>query len=237
MIKIQTHCHIKGGSRCALATADDLIKDMLGAGNGGAVITNHYCYNYYKDYPGETQKEKLNYYFSLVRDVEKRAENTGLKIFYGAEVRIKLPDDLFAEYILYGFEEKFLYDNKPLFEYTQEELFRLCDKNGVFMYQAHPFRSGVVTGNPEYMHGAEYFNGHFHHINNNDKARAFCDKHNLIKMSGTDYHGARQPVLGGIYVPDGVNDVFDLAECIFNRQHSIIENEKEYLEYLSKRNS
>lgn len=235
MIKIETHTHTKGGSRCAIATASDLATDLINGGFDGAVLTNHYCYNYYKNYAGDSQKEKLDFYFSLIHDALGEFKKRSLKLFYGAEVRVKLPGDLFAEYMIVGFDEKFLYDNKPLFEYTQEELFRLCDQNGVFMYQTHPFRHGVTLGNPDFMHGAEAFNGHFHHVNENPLAKEFCEKNGLIKLSGTDYHGKNQPLLGGIYISDGVEDNFALKECFFKGEFSIIENESEYQKYLAKR--
>jgi hypothetical protein len=235
MIKIETHTHVKGGSSCAIATASELADDLFNNGFNGAVLTNHYCYNYFRNYPGDTKKEKLDFYFSLIDGARKEFEKRSLRLFYGAEVRVKLPDDLFAEYMVFGFDEQFLYDNKPLFELTQEELFSLCDKSGVFMYQTHPFRHGVTLGNPKHMHGAEAFNGHFHHVNDNALAKEFCKNNNLVGLSGTDYHGKNQPLLGGIYIPDGIQTNAQLKDCFFNREFSIIENESEYQKYLIKR--
>ncbi len=234
-MKLQTHCHILGGSGCAHASMQDLIDDMKSAGFDGAVITNHYCARYYYEYSGDTHKQKMDYYFSLIDNAVKLGEENCFKVFYGAEVRANMPNDLFAEYILYGYDRKLFYDEKPLFTYTQEQLFALCEENGIFMYQAHPFRNRGVCGNPKYMRGAEYFNGHFNHINNNDLARKFCEENSLIKMSGTDYHDKFQPVLGGIIVPDTVTDNRSLTECIFNNKHEIINDETIYLRYLEKK--
>ncbi len=235
MLKIQTHCHLKGSSRCAHATSDELIEDLLKEGFDGAVITNHYCYNYFINYPCESNKEKLDCYFNIINEFEEKAKKVGLKSFYGSEVQIYLPDGLYADYVIYGFEPKFLYDNKPLYEYGQKELFALCDKNNVMLYQAHPFRKGITIGDPKYMHGAEYFNGHVNHYNNNNLAREFCDKYNLVKMSGCDYHDKGQPLLGGIYVPDTVKNNIDLTDCIINGDYQIIDYREKYMELTTKK--
>ncbi len=229
-MKIQTHCHTLGGSNCARATASQLVEDLKNSGFDGAVITNHYCYNYFKDYPGETKKEKLDFYFSLIDEFERVSD--GLKVFYGTEIVAKRADNLYSEYMIYGFDKKFLYDNSPLFELTQEELFRLSEKNNVFMYQTHPFRAGVTLGEAQYMHGAESFNGHVHHHNNNALADEFCEKNDLVKMSGADYHFKGQPLFGGIYIPDGVNDNFALAQALRRGEHKIIVDEKNYQEVM-----
>ncbi len=235
MIKLQTHCHTKGGSPCGHATSEELIQDAISCGYDGVVVTNHYSRAAYDTYPGETHKEKIDYYFSLISDVMKKGTALGLKVFYGTEVRINLPHELFAEYMVYGFEPKFIYDNKPLFELDQKELFELCEKNGLFMYQVHPFRKGGFTGDPKFMHGAEYFNGHVGHYNDNKYAREFCQKHNLIKMSGSDYHDKGQPLLGGIYIPNNINDSVELAKAIMRNEHKVIDDQEIYLKLTTKK--
>lgn len=86
------------------------------------------------------------------------------------------------------------------------------------MYQTHPFRDGVVCGNSEFMHGAESFNGHYHHSNNNEQASLFCEKNGLVKMSGSDIHHLNQPVTGGIYISEIINDNFALTNYIRNEK-------------------
>ena len=114
--------------------------------------------------------------------------------------------DYLAARMLYGFDKNFLLDNANLWEFTQEQLFKIANANGLFMYQSHPFRQGVKAGNSKFMHGAESFNGHFHHVNNNVPAKAFCEENSLIEMSGTDFHDPGQPVTAGIYIPKDIND-------------------------------
>lgn len=228
MIKLETHCHVKGGSGCAKVEPEQLVSEYEKAGYGAIVITNHYCEECYNTYPTDSHKGKLDFYFSLRDNVRLFAEKKGIKVFTGAEVRVVTPDKTYSEYMLYGFDDAFFYDNKPLFYLTQKELFELAEKKGLLMYQTHPFRIGVMTGNPKFMHGAETFNGHGNHRNNNQFADHFCDKYNLIKISGTDYHDPEQRKTGGIYIPENINTNKQLVDYIFNNQFELFCDKETY---------
>ncbi len=225
MIKLETHCHTLHGSGCGKADAQTIVRRYLELGYAGIVITNHYHEAYFSEYPGQTKKEKLDFYFSLFDNIKKLGEKQGLKMFLGTEVHVNRQND----YLLYGFERSFLYDNKPLFELTQKEIFDLAEKNGLFFAQAHPFRNGVrAVGDPKYMHGIELFNGHFHHRNNNKKAMSFCEENGLIGLSGTDFHTPDQPITAGIFVPNNIENEKQLVDCLFNRNFELYRDEKGY---------
>lgn len=226
-VKIETHCHSAGSSDCATTAAERIVSVYKTHGYGGLVLTNHYCAKHFDKYPGSTRREKLDYYFSVAEHMRRCCNDAGLKFFLGAEVCVKVPEG-YAEYILYDFDKSFFYDNPPLYELTQRELFALADGAGVFMYQAHPFRDEVYLGDPRFMHGAEAFNGHFHHANRNDKATRFCKDNSLIQMSGTDYHHFGQPVTGGLSVPGDIEDEHALKECILSGGARLIRRQKLY---------
>jgi len=232
MIKIETHCHSKGGSHCAHVTPEELVKEYIDAGYGGAVLTNHYCRVCYEDeYPGQTHAEKLDHYFSLFDKLKEVGDKHGFKVFLGAEVCAVRADGLYSEFMLYGFDRSLLYDNPPLFHLTQKEMFEFAEKHGLFMYQTHPFREGVAFGDPRYIHGAESFNGQIYHINNNGSAEEFCKKYKLKMMSGSDYHDAGQPITGGIYIPENINTEKELVDYLFGHQPKLIED-KTYIKKL-----
>lgn len=231
MIKFEMHAHTKGGSPCGYADAKTIVEDFLSQGYGGIVITNHYDkFNYENTFIGQSHKEKIDYFFSLYQGVKDLGDKEKLKVFYGVEVRDSLGD----EYMLYGFKPKFLYDNKPLFLYTQKELFQMAEKENLFMYQTHPFRNGVKCGDPDYMHGAEIFNGHFHHYNNNEKADEFFVGKNLIRMVGTDYHRPHQPLTTHMEIPENVNDEIALAEYLLSGKAKYFGDKEYYLEEVQK---
>ncbi len=231
MMKLELHCHTLHGSGCGLADSETIVKRYLESGYGGVVITNHYYKSAFEGYNGESKKEKLDFYFSLYENVKKLGEKQGLKVFLGSEIAVDNQND----YLLFGFDRKLFYDNKPLYELSQKELFELAEKHGCFFAQAHPFRKGVkAVGDPELMHGVERFNGHFHHINNNDLAGEFCDKNKLIGLSGTDFHTPDQPITAGIFVPDNVSDEKQLTKCLLNKNFELYCDEKGYLSACDK---
>ena len=235
MIKIETHCHTYLGSPCATAFPETLIKEYKEKGYGGAVLTNHYCKAYFDNYKGETEQEKKQFFIDLIEDFEKTAHKLNFKAFYGAEILVKTTDNAFREFILVGFDKAFIMANKPLFNYTQTELFEIAEKNRFFLYQTHPQRKTIVFGDTKYMHGAESFNGHINHINRNEQALEFIEKHGLKKMSGTDYHDAGQPITAGIYIPKDINDNLSLANYLRNNQPKLICDEDTYKRLLRKK--
>ena len=236
MIKLETHCHSLGGSGCAQCPPEYIAEKYKKAGYGGIVLTNHYCKLCYDEYPGKTHKQKLDFYFSLYRDFQKACESFGIKTFIGAEVRAITQDFEYKEFMLYGFDEKLFYDNQPLFYLDQKQLFEFAEKNGLFMYQTHPFRIGVNLGDYRFMHGAEGFNGHINHVNNNELATAFCDAFKLIKLSGTDYHDFDQPITGGIYIPESIKTETELTDYIRSGKAELIQEKAIYSKLLRAKN-
>ena len=229
MIKLETHCHSFGGSLCATAPNEILTDAYVRAGYGGIVITNHISQVSCDYHKGETHAEKVRFYFSLIENLTEQLKKYNIKVFWGSEVSVVCDrNNGYQEFTVYGITEKDMTDNRPLFTFTQEELFRFAEKKGLFMYQTHPFRDGIITGDPRFMHGAEVFNGHYHHYNHNDKAKEFCAKYNLVGLSGTDYHHEGQPITAGIYLPDEICTNEQLIAYLFDNRFKIISDAETY---------
>ncbi len=230
MIKIETHAHT-GGSWCALCGLEEIFKHYKANGYGGLVVTNHYSYSECLSHDFTNFRDYAKYFFSLIEDAIEMGKKFDMKVFYGVEVRLNSDK---TEYMLLGFDKNFLLDNANIWEFTQEQLFKIANANGLFMYQTHPFRQGVKVGDARFMHGAESFNGHFHHVNNNVLAKAFCKDNNLIEMSGTDFHDPGQPVTAGIYIPENINTNKELVEYITSGKAKLVEERENYIEWLIK---
>ncbi len=238
MIKTELHIHSLGGSYCAQVPAKEIVKRYKQAGYGALMLTNHYSKRCFNEYPVINFKQKIDYFYSLFDDFKSECVKAGIKAFCGVEVAV---NPFNTDYVLVGFDRAFLYENKPLYEMTQKQLFELAQKNGIFMYQAHPFRLGSKVGDPRYMHGAECFNGHFHHNNYNALAEKFCKENNLVKLSGNDFHAVDEPIIGGAYIPNNVNDEKKLSKYLLSGKCKIIKDEalyqkwaKEYFERESR---
>ena len=153
-------------------------------------------------------------------------EKRGMRPFLGAEVRVYDPEDYFTEFLLYGFDKVFFYDNPPLYTLTQRELFELCDGAGVFMAQSHPFRSKIKLGYYAYMHGAEVFNGHPRPNNRNPLAELFAESYDLKKIAGSDFHEVEFVPNAGILVPENIDTDGALKAFLFAEQPALIKDGK-----------
>ncbi len=58
----------------------------------------------------------------------------------------------------------------------------LTKDKGILIFQAHPFRRGLVTANLSDIHGIEVYNGSKKHFSNNDKANKFAEANNIKKF-------------------------------------------------------
>ena len=74
MIKLETHVHSLGGSGCAHVTNEEILEEYSALGYKAIVLTNHYCEGCYNSYVGNTHKEKLNFYFSLIDSLQEKAK-------------------------------------------------------------------------------------------------------------------------------------------------------------------
>ena len=228
MIKFETHCHTLGGSTCATTPVNVIADIYKAAGYGAIAVTNHFNESQLALYPGKDRAEKLAFYFSLVREAKNAFDKVGIRTFFGAEIAIKTESEGYAEYMVYGLDKSFFYDLPALYELKQKELFKIVDSVGGFMYQTHPFRPCIELGNPEFMHGAEAFNGHFHHDSRNELAEKFCECNGIIKMSGTDFHHEDQPVTAGLWIPEDITDEKELVQYIKSGKAELIKNDELY---------
>ena len=236
-MKTEMHSHSTGASVCSDVTDEQFVNDFAKEGFQAFVLTNH-INGAFSTYPANTYKEKIDYYLSRYDEIKSIAQSKGIKLFLGAEIVALTDDGVHQEFILLGFDREFLYNNNLVNRYNQKELFVLANQHGFFMYQTHPFRRGEKTGNPLYMHGAEAGNGHYHHDNFNEKAIEFCEKHNLKKVVGTDYHHHLQPIVGWTEIPDYIENEQQLAKYLLENQTSYefdqekcLQAREEYKEY------
>lgn len=222
-IKIDTHCHTRPSSLCSQITQKELVDRYVAEGFGAIVLTNHYQKAHFLQY-GNNKKDILNGYLEDYRQAVKAAIGTSLKVFLGAEVLFRNDETatngngekgpLHGEFLLFGVSEQFLWDTFDLTDLTQEELFMLCDKEGILTYQSHPFRTVHFCRplNPNFMHGAEVYNPHIEP--NFDLALDFARKNNLLMSSGSDTHSLREPGNSGMYIPKDICNQFELRDYL-----------------------
>ena len=208
---IDLHAHSKAISRCSRITGKDNIDLSLEKGMDGFVITNHYDKNYVvnNDY-----LDLVNRYINEYYDLKEYGEKVGFKVFFGIEVTLNKHND--AHILIYGVEPLFLLDNPCLYDYTQEELYKLVKENGGIVIYPHPFRDLNKKLDLKYVDGIEvnchplYGNTYSNEVINIAKQNGL-----LITCGGDCHHDTYRPKCG-VYLPNDIKSNLDLKDYLVN---------------------
>lgn len=210
-MKIEMHTHTRESSPCANISARQIVALYCSIGYDVVVITDHFSKWVYEQSPAKTPEEYVHYFLSGYHAARNAAAGTSLTILLGVEVSLlESPND----YLLYGATEDFFQKNPGLFTLSLKELSELCHENNILLFQAHPFRTYCTPGNPDFLDGAESYNGNPRHDNQNERASEWAAEHHLISSSGSDFHEKEDLAKGGIQTNCPITDIFDLCQLL-----------------------
>lgn len=198
----EPHFHTKDVSTCACISAEEAAELYKNAGYSGVVVTDHFsqeCFE--KKYPGADWKEKIDYFLSGYRNA-KKAETGDFAVILGLEARFENEND----YLVFGVDEDFLYNNEWCTNMTIREFKKLAEKNQLTVIQAHPFRINSTITTPRYIDGVEIYNGNRRHDSSNNMAEMWAKKHGFITTSGSDFHEHEDLARGGMIFDRFVRD-------------------------------
>lgn len=211
--RIELHAHTQETSPCACVAAPDLVERYLAKGYDGIVITDHLSPPYYTKWDKEQDWEgAVDHLLTGYKAVKKEAGDR-LKVYLGMEIRF--PESC-NDYLVYGFDEDFLRSHPFLHHMSIMAFSALCKEKGYRIFQAHPFRYGMMLCNPAWIDGLEIFNNHPGHNSHNDFAFLWCKEHGLPSISGSDFHEPGGEGRGGILLPFLPSNDKELAEALFH---------------------
>ncbi|WZL79675.1 PHP-associated domain-containing protein [Eubacteriales bacterium mix99] len=208
--RYDTHVHTSEVSPCGRVPAEEMVELYRKAGYQGILITDHYHDGVIEKQNGEW-KEKMDDYLMGYRKAKEAGEAVGMDVMLGMELRFQSG---LEDYLVYGFEEEFLYRN-PYLNRLSLVSFRDLIREGdadILIFQAHPYRRKMHTAPPELLDGVEGFNGNPRHDSRNDKAFAFCLEHDLYLSSGSDAHQPEDVGRGGIGLTRRIRSARDYVE-------------------------
>ena len=218
MKKIETHFHTKESSFCGGVYAADGIELLKKHSYDAVIITDHFARYSRNYYPGLTHKRYVDQWLQGYNNAKSAGENNGIKVFLGMELTLDHPTN---DYLIYGISKEILYANENIFALDEAGLKRFCDKNGLLVFQAHPFRDYIKLGSPNNLHGVEVHNGNPRQESNNHLAKEFAERHNLLKLSGSDFHQRVDAGRGGIWADRLPRDNKELLKMLRNRKYEI----------------
>lgn len=137
------------------------------------------------------------------------------------EITLRITD---SDYLIYGIDKDFLYENEKIYEYTLEELYKACEKKGYLLVQAHPFRDNIELAPLKYIEGIEVYNGCQDEISRNDKALEYGKSTNKILTSGSDFHRLDDLARGGIATEVEITEINQLVDLLRSREYKLIQN-------------
>lgn len=198
----EPHFHTKDVSTCAHINAAEAVELYKNAGYSGVVVTDHFSQDCFDNkYPGDSWKEKIDYFLTGYRNA-KKCETEDFAVILGLEARFENDND----YLVFGADEDFLYGNEWFTKMTIKQFKKLAEKNQLTVIQAHPFRIDSTITNPRYIDGVEIYNGNRRHDSSNNMAEMWAKKHGFITISGSDFHEYEDLARGGLIFDRFVRD-------------------------------
>ncbi len=195
MYKYDTHIHTAEVSPCGRVTANELVHLYKDAGYDGAIITDHYCKDFFDNLSVATWTEKINAFLIGYQNALAIGKQIDLTVLPGMEIRFfNSPND----YLVYGINKAFLLHNPRLYLLTAQEFKPLAEQNGLIIYQAHPFRPHMTPMTINELDGIEVYNGNPRHNSYNDLALEYAQSNRLKMLSGSDFHNPEDLGRGGI---------------------------------------
>lgn len=207
---VETHAHTSEVSACSELTARELVRLHQAAGYDALVVTDHYL-------PGEVRTEEdRDWFMQGYLHAKAAGDACGLVVLPGMELRFA-DHQAFEDFLVFLPDPGLYRSLQGLSEMGLERFYGLAGREGLLVYQAHPFRSYHRHPAPAlFLDGVEVFNGNPTQQNHNPKAMAYAQKHGLRRLSGSDVHAAHGVGRGGIYVPGEALSPGGLVEYLRN---------------------
>ena len=208
--RIELHAHTYPVSGCSCILPEEMPTLLKKKGIDAVVITNHFVFHT----DGTPMEEALDFYLNDYEKTKAAAENQGIRVILGAEVRFQ---DNPNDYLLFGVDRDIL---RKCYAYLEKgvELFRkeVALPDSVFL-QAHPFRDGLTRANPALLDGIETFNMHPHHNSRVAMAVKYAVENRIsIQTVGTDLHEKTEGHEGicALRTATLPEDSFDIAKIL-----------------------
>ena len=223
--KFDTHIHTAETSSCAFIEAKSIVKLYHESGFDGIVITDHYLKEYFDSLGDLDWTDKINAFLKGYKLAETEANKINFKVFLGMELRF---NSCINDYLIYGINEEFLFENPKLYELSIKDFKSLSLDKNILIYQAHPcrydFRMNItnIPEKPEYLDGVEVLNGNSVHDSSNAKALDFAVRNNLRMIAGSDFHIRNDLARTGITFNKNIENYNEFMASLKNNLYEIV---------------
>ncbi|MCL2299308.1 MAG: PHP domain-containing protein [Firmicutes bacterium] len=222
-MRIEMHIHTSEVSPCAQCTAAEAVHRCLSKGFDAMAVTNHFSEDAARRFGDPANWPARVENFLRGYEAAKAVAPPGFLVLLGMELRFTGPGA--NDYLVYGFDEAFLYANEGFDRLGMKKFSALARENGLLVAQAHPFRWGMMLTRAEWLDGLEVYNGHANHPAHNEFAALWARKFGLLPLSGSDYHGGDTGdgvAPGGIRLREPIRNERELVKAIKERRYTLL---------------
>lgn len=199
---LDLHAHSSGISHCCRIDAKENILRAKAAGLDGLVLTNHYTKPYVKDGDALAFAHR---YVDEYYAAKTAADELRMTLLFGIEVTMEKCDG--AHLLVYGVDDRFVYEHAAMYDYTQKELWDAVKAAGGALVQAHPYRREVnALLDTAMLDGVEVNCHPLYHYTHMDEMKEIAAKNNLVLTCGGDYHADTDRPICGTYLPDAIGE-------------------------------
>ncbi|MBN2852352.1 MAG: PHP domain-containing protein [Clostridia bacterium] len=217
MSLFEIHCHTKEVSICGWVNGKEVANIHKKAGFDGICITDHYYKGFFEMHPGKSDREIVDQYLAGYRSAKKQGDLIGLTVLLGIELRF---EENINDYLVYGIDEQFLYDNPHVYEMTLSRFVESIKGTDILLVFAHPFREVITMMDPALFEAVESYNGAFRLNSRNHLANQFQKMHNLIGTCGSDFHRVEDIALASMEFYDDISNVKQMINAIRDNRFS-----------------
>lgn len=211
MYQIELHFHTAESSHCGKVRAADGVKQYQEAGYSGIAVTDHFSKRERGGPEENSWEDVCSRFLKGFYAAEEAAKGTDFSVFLGMEIRFPHDEN---DFLVYGFTEKFLRENPWIYMKELTDLYKLSEKEGLYLAQAHPFRPKCSLADTECLHGLEVYNGNPRHNSHNNLALSAAKRYHLGMIAGSDFHQPEDLSRGRTGFPELPHSGQELSEML-----------------------
>jgi len=225
----ELHCHTSETSECSELRGNELVNLYRTKGFHAFVVTDHYHHKFFHKLDGLTWNEKVDQFLSGYRSAKQHGDRVGFNVILGMELRF---NENLNDYLIFGFDEQFLYDYPELYDNTPERFREFSNTHHLLFIQTHPFRKGMMVINYDLLDGIEIFNAHPRHLYSNPMAehcyQQQSKKRSFIATVGSDCHRIPNVGVSGIITDILPQNSFDIATILRSGDYKIFRADNDF---------
>lgn len=184
MYKIETHLHTRPASRCSKVEPEEMIQRYYEAGYSTVFVSDHFAAHHFAQWGEDCPwQEKIQHLYDGFLRAKAVGERLGMHILFSPELSLQG-----NHFLLYHADLEFLNMRDDYFTMMPEEFYPIAKAHGITVIQAHPFRDGKCTPQPQFVDGFEIVNSHPRHENFDEKTFALAREYPLLRSAGSDAH-------------------------------------------------